>query len=171
MDKLSTEFKLPLKTRLQAGWSGDFGHVNSWIRLLPGKETDCSESSAHKQINWIQSDAVKLYKPSLQIASLARPCFSFNLKDVCGLWVLYNFLSIWSQCEIFRGVYINRFISSWTKAFELCHFFSVLFNLFIKNWLRILMLIKIRQEGLWEGMTGRWERYRISIQENLNRSW
>lgn len=25
-------------------------------------------------------------------------------------------------------------------------FFSVLFNLFIKNWLRILMLIKIRQK-------------------------
>ena len=38
-------------------------------------------------------------------------------------------------------------------------FFSVLFNLFIKNWLRILMLIKIRQEGSGEGMTGRWERY------------
>lgn len=38
-------------------------------------------------------------------------------------------------------------------------FFSVLFNLFIKNWLRILMLIKIGQEVLWEGMTGRWERY------------
>lgn len=39
------------KTRLETGWSGDFGGVNGWIRLLYGKHTDCSENRVHKQIN------------------------------------------------------------------------------------------------------------------------
>lgn len=35
MDKLSSEFKLPLKMRLKTDWPGDFGHVNI-------AELDCS---------------------------------------------------------------------------------------------------------------------------------
>lgn len=55
--------------------------MNAWIRLLHGKQTDCSESSVNKQITWIQSDSVKSDKPSFQISSPVRHCFSFSLNN------------------------------------------------------------------------------------------